>query len=177
MKLASIPCGLMDDLLTLDFSNSKNLSLTRIDLDVASLNYAKNNNEKLQSALPINFLRIDAWEIIPETWDLITSNGLNIYVAVDEKCTDLNKSFASKLKANGTLIFSTITPSETQEVHNLEDLNKQSFIFKEVIPVKWQSVRSEEKTVAQLESAGFKISNIIYDAQKMFPTFVANKAS
>ena len=33
MQLASAPCGLMDDLLTLNYHNVSNIRLTGIDLD------------------------------------------------------------------------------------------------------------------------------------------------
>jgi len=43
MALASIPCGLMDDLLTLDYSELSDITLTGIDLDLSSLNLARKN--------------------------------------------------------------------------------------------------------------------------------------
>jgi hypothetical protein len=39
--LASIPCGLMRDLLTLDFSNIDHFGLIGVDIDTESLDFAK----------------------------------------------------------------------------------------------------------------------------------------
>src|SRR3954453_22915513 len=47
MTLASIPCGLMDDLLSLDYKNMKNVKLVGIDLDVESLELAYKNSQEV----------------------------------------------------------------------------------------------------------------------------------
>lgn len=41
MHIASIPSGLMDDLLTLTYSDTTNIEVTAVDLDPSSLEYAR----------------------------------------------------------------------------------------------------------------------------------------
>lgn len=70
MNLASIPCGLMDDLLTLDYSSS---------LDLAC------NNAQTHCIENISVHKRDAWNLkINNEFDVITSNGLNIYEQKDK---------------------------------------------------------------------------------------------
>ncbi len=177
MSLASIPCGLMDDLFSLDYSNLGNVHITGVDLDRESLAHAERNFHDFNLPVSAIFELKDAWELdFNERWDLITSNGLNIYVQDDQKCTNLYKGFSVSLRNKGFLVMSFITPSSTWIPKNTDDLAFQEFLFTEVVPVKWQCVRTEATTTAQLEEAGFEIISIEYDSQRMFPAILARKA-
>ncbi|GAA5252879.1 hypothetical protein [Candidatus Rickettsia kedanie] len=55
MKFISVPCGTMDDLLTLDYSKIKEIHLTGIDLDAGSLELAQENAKK-HHLMHVNFL-------------------------------------------------------------------------------------------------------------------------
>jgi SAM-dependent methyltransferase len=174
LMAASIPSGLMDDLLTLDYSAASNVTLTAVDLDPASLDGAEQNHRRIGA--PVNFEREcrDAWELgASGRWDLVTSNGLNIYVEDDERCVNLYRSVALSLRPGGVFIVSFITPPETWQPTSVADLSQQRFLFRDVLAVKWQCVRSEEQTRRQLEAAGFEIETIQYDRQRMFPAVVA----
>lgn len=176
MKLASLPAGLMDDLLTLDYSQAPGVVLTGIDLDPETLREAEGNYRLLRPSVEVQFEIRDAWHLeCAERWDLITSNGLNIYVEDDERCTDLYRSMAQALKPEGILVFSFITPPEQWRPKDLADLERQRFLFKEVVPVKWSCVRDEGKTREQLTKAGFDVVSVTYDTQRMFPAVVAKK--
>jgi 2-polyprenyl-3-methyl-5-hydroxy-6-metoxy-1,4-benzoquinol methylase len=164
----------MDDLLTLDYSAASNVTLTAVDLDPASLDGAEQNHRRIGA--PVNFEREcrDAWELgASGRWDLVTSNGLNIYVEDDERCVNLYRSVALSLRPGGVFIVSFITPPETWQPTSVADLSQQRFLFRDVLAVKWQCVRSEEQTRRQLEAAGFEIETIQYDRQRMFPAVVA----
>ena len=90
MKLASLQSGLMDDLLTLDYSQTSGVILTEIDLDPETLQEAEENYHRWNPPVTVEFEIRDAWQLGSiERWDLITSNGLNIYVEDDDRCTDL----------------------------------------------------------------------------------------
>lgn len=94
MNLASIPCGLMDDLLRLDFSNVENIKLIGIDLDEHSLTLAHENAANLGKNVMTSFLKKDAWNLnIQERYDVLTSNGLNIYEPDDQKVVALYRQF------------------------------------------------------------------------------------
>lgn len=177
IQCASIPSGLMDDLLSLDYAAYRDVNLTAVDLDEHSLEKAKGNRSVLNPKIDANFEKADAWSLPggDERWDLVTSNGLNIYVDDDARCIDLYASFAKALKSGGHLVISFITPADTWQPYSKDDLAMQRQIFAEAVPVKWQCVRSEQTTRAQLEAAGFSVVSVEYDTQRMFPAVLARK--
>jgi ubiquinone/menaquinone biosynthesis C-methylase UbiE len=178
MKMASLPAGLMDDLLTLDYSESAGVELTGVDLDPETLHEAEENFKRVLPAVKATFEKCDAWELgSAERWDLITSNGLNIYVQEDDRCTDFYRNVARALKPEGVFILSFIAPPEQWQPTRQSDLDYQRFLFKEVVPVKWSCVRDEEKTRQQLAAAGFDVLEVRYDQQRMFPAVLAKKVS
>lgn len=182
MTLTSIPCGLMDDLLLLDYSNTENVHLVGIDLDNESIELAQGNASMHMKEETTSFMKKDAWNLgVQEQYDLITSNGLNIYESDDVKVTDLYKEFYKALKPGGTLITSFLTPppplakDSPWENFNSEDVKKQKAIFGDILQATWQCFRTEIQTRKQLIEAGFIILDIIYDSQGMFPTILAQK--
>jgi ubiquinone/menaquinone biosynthesis C-methylase UbiE len=172
----------MDDLLRLDFSNVENICLTGIDLDDHSLTLARENAEKLKKNTTISFLKKNAWQLdIYDEYDVLTSNGLNIYEPDDAKVVELYKEFYKVLKPNGIFIGSFLTPppslSKESSWRNVSSENalKQKAIFADILQVQWQAFRTETQTRDQLQKAGFKNIEIIYDSQGIFPTFLAYK--
>ena len=183
IKIASIPCGLMDDLLCLNYKNLKDIKLAGIDLDQESLELAKENSKDygIQNA---EYIKKDAWNLnINEEYDILTSNGLNIYEQDFNKIIDLYKQFYKALKVGGILITSFLTPppslekNSTWKNYDTEDALKQKAIFSDIIQAKWQTFQTEDQARLQLEKAGFKVLEVIYDSQGMFPTVVARKIS
>ena len=178
MRMASIPSGLMDDLLTLEYRQCDDVTLTAVDLDPASLNHARANYEKLGTPVRVEFEKRDAWDLgSPGRWDFATSNGLNIYIEEDARCVDFYRSIAEALRPHGYFIMSFITPPETWQPFDVRELEMQRYIFREVLPVKWQCVRDENLTRAQLSEAGFEVLQVEYDRQRMFPSVVARRRS
>jgi SAM-dependent methyltransferase len=184
-SLASIPCGLMADLLDLDFTNTPNVSLTGIDLDPESITYAKQYAETLNLNNHCNFSLCDAWSLdIHEEFDLITSNGLAIYEPDDAKVTELYRGFCEALKPGGCLVTSFLTPPPVpglktewkMEAINMQDVLLQKIVFADILDCKWQVFRSEEIVKSQLKMAGFDEIEIIYDTAHIFPTVVAKKS-
>jgi cyclopropane fatty-acyl-phospholipid synthase-like methyltransferase len=156
----------MDDLLTLDYSQTPGVILTAIDLDSETLRGAEENYDRWIPPVKVEFETRDAWQLgSSERWDLITSNGLNIYVEDDDRCTDLYRSIAQALKPNGAFVFSFITPPEQWHPTKSADLIRQRFLFQEVVPVKWSCVRDENQTREQLGKAGFEVVSVNYDTQ------------
>lgn len=183
--IASVPCGLMDDLLDLNYANLTDVKLIGVDLDESSVKLAKENAKKKQPRIikSITFKVNDAWSIKNDgqKYDIITSNGLNIYEPNDEKVIDLYKSFYNSMNENGIFVGSFLTPPPTISKNstwrsvNKENLQKQKAIFSDIIGVNWQSFRTENQTIDQLKKAGFKKIEITYDSQGIFPTFIAFK--
>lgn len=176
LKLASLPSGLMDDLLSLDYTAIREVALTAVDLDPGALGGAQANHERLNPALTVEFEQRDAWQLgCQERWDLVTSNGLNIYVDDDERCTAFYRSVAEALRPDGVFLISFITPPAQWRPHCSADLERQRVLFQDVVPVRWSCVRDEVTTRRQLEQAGFEVLSLHHDDQRMFPVAVARK--
>lgn len=181
MTLASVPCGLMDDLLGLDFKKVHNFTLVGLDLDQKTLDQAKDNAKK-KNVTSAKFVKKDAWDLgDKERYHVLASNGLNIYEPNEDRAIALYNGFHKVLKPGGVLITSFLTPppalskdSPWKNV-NTQDALKQKAIFADIIQANWQVFRTEAETRAQLEKAGFTKMEFIYDAQGIFPTVIATK--
>lgn len=181
-NLAAIPCGLMDSLLLLNYDHVENVHLIGIDLDPESIELAKVNAQQYEKKFTTSFQKKDAWNLsIHNEYDLITSNGLNFYEPDDQKVLALYGEFYKALKPKGILITSFLTPPPTLSAESTwknfdaEDLKKQKAVMGDIIQAKFQVFRTEAQTRQQLEKAGFKVLDVIYDTQGMFPTIVAQK--
>ena len=181
IHIASLPCGLMEDFLSLPPDCLKDINITGIDLDNDSLKFAHDIALE-RSILNCQLIKRDAWDLnFHESFDLITSNGLNIYEPNTEKLIDFYQEIAKALRPNGVLITSYLSHPDdkakppTQKNISLEDALKQKTIFQDIIQAKWQCYQTEETIRIQLKSAGFTIEEIIYDSQCLFPTVIARK--
>lgn len=183
-SFASIPCGLMEDLLGLDYNNLNNFSITGIDIDPDSIVQAK--QKAIDRGLDANtfFIEADVFALeIEDQFDLIFSNGLNIYIEEESKLLDLYKNFHNMLKPKGCLIISFVTPPPALSLESPWDLEKlnqehqaiQGLIFKDVIKVKWQHFRTVNEMQTHLQAAGFSDIKITYDVARLMPTIVASR--
>ena len=182
--LASIPCGMMGELLYLNYDGIDNIRLMGIDYDPNALQDAELLANQQGYKHFINLIQKDAWDLgLEEEFHLISSNGLNIYEPSDEKVTALYSQFYKALKGGGQLVTSFLTAPPSLTTHcewdmsrvNEDDLLLQKIIFADIIEAKWQCYRSSEQTYKQLSAAGFNQIEFIYDDAKMFPTVVAIK--
>lgn len=183
ISLASIPSGLMGDLLNLNYSGLKQFRLTGIDLDPASLDGAK------ALAKEKGLLRFSRFELkdsrnlgLHSEFDLILCNGLSIYEPNDEKTIALYKQFHAALKKGGRLVTSFLTPPpgfhhrcewDIGKV-SMEDLLLQKILFADIIGVRWQTYRTPEEMEHILVKAGFGDLEILYDDARIFPTVAAS---
>lgn len=183
-KLACIPCGMMGELLYLNFDDINNIELIGIDYDPVALEDAKNLAKKKKLIKFTKLIQGDAWHLdFNNEFDLVSSNGLNIYEPDDQKVTELYHQFYIALKSNGKLVtsFLTFPPSLTDKCEwnmskvNSDNLLLQKIIFSNIVEAKFQCYRSSEQTKKQLESVGFVDIQFIYDDAKIFPTVVAYK--
>lgn len=184
VAFASIPCGLMTDLLELDFSDISHFNLTGIDIDADAICEAQRLAEKRGILKNCEFLQRDAWALnIENRFDVLTSNGLSFYEPDDERVVDLYREFFKAIKPGGCFITSFLTPppipGQTSEWNlakvNTTDALMQKILFSDILNSKWQIFRLSEKVKSQLESAGFELVEFIYDEASIFPTAVAKK--
>ncbi len=182
--VASLPCGLMDDLLTLDLPDDFSGKLVGIDADPLSIQKASQNALEKHRNYICDFYVKDAWNLGQSSaYDIITSNGLNIYVDTDLKVISLYKSFFDALKPEGILITSFVTPPPTISEASEWDMSQidmsaivsQKEALTELIGVNWTHFYTSTQTHSHLEQAGFKNIEFHWDQQKMFPTVTAVK--
>lgn len=181
-SIASVPCGLMHDLL--DLTCPKSVQLVGGDLDDDALAGASNLAKVRGYASQTSLLRTDARDMkFNEAFDVLASNGLNIYEPDDAKVTELYKIFFRSLKKGGTLITSFMTPSPLHSHDSSWRMEKldpallllQKRLFVDVIDARWTAMRTEQQTRRQLTDAGFGKIRIIYDSAGIFPTVLAKK--
>jgi len=183
--VCSLPCGMMADLLTLNLPETiSEVRFVGIDLDSTVFDLAKALAKQLSVRTHCEFFKKDAWNLNTENeFDVITSNGLNIYESDDSKVVALYKGMYRALKNNGHLICSALTPPPTFTMNsewNMDEINKINLatsvtLMKTILEATWSNFRSSEKTCEQLREAGFEHIEIHWDTQKMFPTFSAQK--
>jgi SAM-dependent methyltransferase len=184
--LASIPCGLMRDLLGRNFDGLSDVRLVGIDIDRESLSEARHLAKQYGQSVSATFLQKDAWEIgLHDEFDLIASNGLNIYEPDNGRVTDLYRCFFTALRPGGVLVTSFLTPPpaiDPASEWNMtaidpKALRLQRLIFVDIVGATFQCYRNSSVTNTQLREAGFWVCDVIWDQARMFPTVVARKAS
>ncbi|QDX96675.1 class I SAM-dependent methyltransferase [Pectobacterium carotovorum subsp. carotovorum] len=180
--MVSVPCGVMADLLLLDYTRHRDVKLIGIDLDKQALEEAYKLASQQGLENQISLVLTDAWTIdLAAQADVITSNGLNVYEQDDDKVTELYRVFYSGLKPGGTLITSFMTPPPTLSQDspwintNPKLLALQYVLFSRIIGATWTAFRTHQKTQSQLEQAGFTDIQFINDHMHMYPTVIANK--
>ncbi len=182
--LASAPCGLLGELLYLDYDGIDDITLVGLDYDPDALHDAKQLAEKKGIQQFVENQQADAWQLDTENrFDLLSSNGLNIYEPDDDKVTDLYRQFYNALKPGGKLVTSYVTPPPTVTDHcewkmekiDPDDLLMQKAIFVDTIQGKWQCFRSTETSQQQLTDAGFEQLTFLPDRAHIFPTVTAIK--
>lgn len=178
MHIASVPCGLMDDLITLQSEFKSSLHFTGIDIDQESIKLAQENAQRHSIAKQCEFFIRDAWQLgFEQAFGLITSNGLNMYVADSDKLTDLYRNFHKALHQDGILITSFIPSLSETQILSLpqDDLKKEMSIFQDIIQVNYLNFCSESEIRSQLHTAGFEILEVRYNQWGMAPVLVAKK--
>jgi SAM-dependent methyltransferase len=187
--LASLPCGRMRDLLTLDGAHlTGGARLVGIDKDPEALKGAQAFADLLSALCPlrgtIEFREGDALTPgfsrppVHEEFDLLTSSGLNIYLT-DEQCEAFYRHVHDALKPGGTFVTGHILPhgEYAWERINRWHWQLQAVVFTVLIGALWEScVKPRDAVRAQLEAAGFSQIRIVPDSQGIFPTFVAQKS-
>lgn len=184
MVIASVPCGYMDDLLDLDYRDATNVTLVGCDIDTKSCTGTRENAAQHGLTHVTEIHCMDAWDLgsrFPGKFDMLTSNGLNIYVPNPAKEQALYANFAQALKPGGWLVTSFLTPPPQMDAASpWQDIDPQALalqktLFSDVLGVTWQNYRMPQVMENALRQAGFGNIEIHYDRQHLFPTIVAQK--
>jgi len=185
VHLASIPSGLMDDLLQLDYHGLRDFRLSAVDVDAQSLDLARQNAKKMGLEAHCQFLQRDAWKLeIQNQFDVISSNGLNMYEPDPQRLIELYRNFHSALRDGGHLIMSFLTPPPAEDPRSgawdayetsPEDLIIERALFGDIIQANYLNFSSEQETRAQLEAAGFTVERVNYSRKGVLPIIIAHK--
>lgn len=186
--LASLPCGRMRDLLTLDYGHlTTGARLVGIDKDPEALKGAQAFADALSAIRPlrgtVEFREGDALAPgftkppVREAFDVLTSAGLNIYLT-DEQCGLFYRHVHEALKPGGVFVTGHILPHAQ---YRWERINRwhwqlQAVVLTVLVGALWESfVKPGEVVKGQLEAAGFVNVQTVPDSQGIFPTFVMQK--
>lgn len=183
-RLASVPCGFMDDLLSLDYRASRDARLTGVDLDPAALVGASALAAQRGLTARVHLELADAWS--PDWgggFHVVTSNGLTIYESDEGTCIALYRRFLAALQPGGVLVTSFLTPRRTpagEPIWNMECIDDdllalQAVVFDRLIEPRWAALRTHAETGRHLAEAGFVDIDIVDDPARMFPTVVARR--
>lgn len=187
--LASLPCGVMDDVLQQDYRGLKKFKLVGIDIDEESIRYAKENAAANGLAEHTSFLTRDAWHLgVEEEYDLVVSNGLNMYESDPERLTALYRSFHQALRPGGRLLLSFLTPpppppwvapeqAASWEKYDIPeaDLKRELSIMGDIVQANYLNFSSEDEVRGQLEAANFTVHAIRYSPRGVLPIVTAVK--
>jgi ubiquinone/menaquinone biosynthesis C-methylase UbiE len=181
MTLASIPCGMMSDVFEAQKHNPMDIRSVGIDFDAPMMEAARQNAGRKIPHDKLTFIKKDAWNLrIYDQYDLLVSNGLNIYESDRNRLKKLYGNFYKALKKGGMLLTSFLTPPLGHPDciscnYDEADLRLQTAIFSDIVEAKWSAFMTESEMKALLESVGFEVIDVIYDSQKMFPSIKAIK--
>jgi SAM-dependent methyltransferase len=178
----------MRDLLSLDYAHIRQeVRLVGLDKDQEALQGAQALAAEVQAQKllhgTVEFhasdgLRPGLTEAgIRRAFDLVTSNGLNIYLN-DDQCATFYRHVHEALKPGGTFITSHIVPAEEYrwDQINRDHWRLQTVILTVLIGALWEPrVKPAQLVREQLEQAGLRDVRILPDLQGIFPTFVATK--
>jgi len=187
--LASVPCGVMDDLLEQDYRDVTGIRLVGVDLDTESLRYAEENARRHGLAEHASFRHEDAWNLgAEEEFDLVVSNGLNMYESDPARLTDLYRSFHRALRPGGRLLISFLTPPPPPPWEAPEhaaawakyrigedDLRRELSIMGDIVQATYLNFSSESDVRSQLEAAGLTVQAVRYNAGGVLPIAIAAK--
>jgi ubiquinone/menaquinone biosynthesis C-methylase UbiE len=180
MKVCSLPCGLMDDLLTLEIPNINNVEFIGIDIDENSVSTAKAYAKSLNLDKICNFYVMDAWKMdFIKEFDIVTSNMLVQYVSDEDAIMKFYKLVFNSLKNDGIFIISCLLPMSavdwSKSKYDMKDVKLSAVVFYDIIQAKWTQFILREKMIKQLIETGFKTFETYYDEIKRFPSLLAKK--
>jgi len=182
--LASLPCGLMRDLLGRDYRGVRDIRLVGIDLDPETLDQARRLAADLGLSGRAEFFQADAWNLPFENeFNLLASAGLNIYETDDDRVTELYGQFFKALAPGGVLVTSFFTPPPQVDPQSEWDMGRvdadalllEGIVTRDVLDARYMGYRSSPVTGAQLSAVGFDDVEFIWDDARMFPSVVARK--
>ena len=185
INILSAPSGLMPELECQGFNKYSGVKITALDLDAKLQNMLSDKYKGTEFHGLYNLVLEDVYNISYDNeFDLVVSNGLNIYIPGYKDVEKLYRLFYSSLNTGGKLITSFLTPppifdtSSPWDLKFLDDdkLKLQKNVFIDVLNITWNCYMSEKTFIKLLEDVGFCNISIIWDKCKIFPTVICYKS-
>lgn len=185
--LASVPCGLMDDLLDMDYRDVTGVRLIGVDIDAEAVDLAAKNAAVRGLSERCRFLVRDAWELGLDTEvNLLVSNGLNMYEPDRDRLVELYRNFRRALRPEGRLLISFIPPPPPPPwagpAHAVgwakygiqeADLRRDMAIFGDILQPKYLHFTDEQELRAQMAEAGLVVTEMSRNAGGALPIATA----
>ena len=181
---ASVPCGLMRDLLSLDYSGVNDVSLVGIDIDQESIDRSRELAAKMKVD-QVSYVQEDAWNLqCRDSFDFISSIGLNMYEKNGEKVIGLYRKFFDALKPGGILFTGVLTwppymDSEksdwNESLISKYDMHLEAVIHRDILDIQWFNFRTLSEAKNDFRKAGFTNIRIEQDSRCIFPAIIATK--
>ncbi|WP_411147255.1 SAM-dependent methyltransferase [Streptomyces sp. A30] len=189
--LASVPCGLMDDLLQQDYRDTTGVRLIGVDIDPESVDLARENAAERGLAELCEFHVGDAWRLdLDAEADLLTSNGLNMYESDPERLVELYRNFARALRPGGRLLVSFIPAPPAPPwaeagrpggwaKYGIQDadLLRDMAIFGDILQAKYLNFTGEQEIRSQLSRAGLVVTDVSRNARGALPIAIAVRSN
>ena len=121
--MASIPCGLMSEVLLATQEPFVGVDLFAIDLDAENFSLIRERYGDRLVENTLHTMQMNAKELdVTESFDLICSIGLTIYMPNDDDVQELLNRFYSALKSNGGKLVTTFAASPEEHSPTLSTL-------------------------------------------------------
>ena len=180
INLASIPCGLMDDLLRLNYQAFDNIHLWGIDSEDESLVLANGNAQNFGLEHFTTLLNQDTFQLQEKTYDMVLSYGHYKMSGQHDQLVKFYQQIQLSLKPNGTLItaFHTsnfLTDTNQAGAPDLNDSLLQHVLFHDILESDFMHPHTIEEATQILNESGLKIMEIHPDSLGILPTFICQK--
>ncbi|MBS0629625.1 MAG: methyltransferase domain-containing protein [Verrucomicrobia bacterium] len=181
--LASLPCGVMRDLLELDANPKANVQFVGIDIDNESLSAAKKLAQE-KGISNVSFEQKDAWNLgIFSEFDFITSIGLNCYEPDRGRVVELYRQIYQSLKPGGTFFTGVLTYPPGYGAHSDWDLTAipkyhiemDQLLTRDILDLQYQNYRTLDEIEDDFRNAGFSTVSVYPDRYRIFPAVIAVK--
>ena len=186
-RVASVPCGVMDDVLRQPAALLEGVSVIGADIDHESLRLAAELAEQRGVSDRVELRRADAWDLdLGEPVDLLLSNGLNIYESDRERLVALYRQFHDNLAPGGEVLVSYIPPLPPPPAGSpvaariwaslgmsVDDVRRDRAIFGDLLSAKYLNVTSTDELTAQLREAGLSLREVHFSEYGVLPIAVA----
>ena len=184
-KVLAAPSGLLPEFMQFnECAEINNIDITAYDIDSNTQALLKSRLCETNLEPQVQYVCQNIFELMDSNqYNLVVSNGLNIYIKDQAQVRSLYQIFYQSLKREGVLITSFLTPPPIMREDSPWDMTqidsawlvKQKQVFSDILNVTWACYMTEDQFVNLLTEVGFQDIQLKWDKQRMFPTVIAFK--